>query len=259
MAMESLYSKEMAEWYDVMYCDEEATMKEIKFLDDIFKKHNVISVLDIACGTGRHALELKRVGYDVVGIDLEPGMIAYARERAESENLEIAFSVQDMRNIKLKAKFDAAIIYFTAFAYLDSNDDVIKSLESINKHLNKNGILIIDTFFAWPKAVSGGFKTKIVDEMKKGNNTYEVTDENYLDPINNYMYTKQTHVRKIGSKKLKVLKDERPTKLRLYFPNELDLLFRLSGFKTVDFYGDAKGHKLSEKFNKRLIAIAKKV
>ena len=69
MAIETLYSKEMAEWYDEMYCDEETTQKQIKFLNKIFKKHNIKSVLDIACGTGRHALELKKLGYDVAGLD----------------------------------------------------------------------------------------------------------------------------------------------------------------------------------------------
>ena len=259
MAIETLYSKEMAEWYDEMYCDEETTQKQIKFLNKIFKKHNIKSVLDIACGTGRHALELKKLGYDVAGLDLEPGMIAYAKKLAKSENLKIDFRVQDMRNIKLNKKFDAAIIFFTAFAYMDSNDDVINALKSVNKHLKKNGILIIETFFGWPKVVSGKFKTNVVDKMKKDNMTYEVTDENSLDTTNNYVYAKRTHIRKIGSKKLKTLKDKRPTKLRLYFPNELDLFFRLSGFKTIDFFGDVDGHKLSENHNNRLVSIAKKV
>lgn len=259
MAIETLYSKEMAEWYGEMYCDEETTQKQIKFLHKIFKKHNVKSVLDIACGTGRHAIGLKKLGYDVTGIDLESAMIKRAKDRAKSENLKIDFKIQDMRNIKLNKKFDAAIVFYTAFAYMDSNDNVLEALKSINRHLKKNGVLVIDTMFGWPKLVNGTFKTNIVDKMKRGNKSYELKDENSLNVINNYMYSKQTHVRKIGSKKLKTLKDKRPTKLRLYFPNELDLFFRLSGFKTVDFFGDFDGHKLSEKHNKRLVSIAKKI
>lgn len=259
MSIEKLYSEEMAEWYDEMYCDKKTTQKQTKFLDKIFKKSGVKSVLDVACGTGRHTIELKKMGYETTGMDLEQGMIKYAKKLSAKEGLEINFKVQDMRKFALKKKFDAVIIFYTAFAYLDSNEDVINALKSVNKHLKKNGILIIETMFGWPKIIKGKFKTKISDKIIKGNKTYEVKDENSLDSINNYMYCTQTHVRKIGSKKLKVLKDDKPTKLRLYFPNELDLFYRMTGFQAIDFFGDTNAHKLSRKYSERLIAVAKKV
>lgn len=259
MAIETLYSKEMAEWYDQMYCDEEKTKKQLKFLDKIFRKEKMKSVLDIACGTGRHTIGLKKMGYETMGIDLEPAMLNQAKKLSEAEGLKLEFKLQDMRKIKLNKKFDAAIIFYTAFAYLNSNEDVIKTLKSIHKHLKKNGVLIIDTMFGWPMLVKGTFDPKFTEKMKKGDRSYEFRDENSLDPINNYLYTKQTHVRKIEGGNLKILKDKKPTKLRLYFPNELTLFFKLTGFQEVDFFGDVEGHKLSEKHCDRLIVIAKKI
>ena len=85
-----------------------------------------------------------------------------------------------------------------------------------------------------------------------------MTDEHSLDPVGNYLYTKQTHRRWVGKKQLKILKDKKPVTLRLYMPNELDLLFRHTGFETIGFYGDFDGHRLSQKHHERLIAVAQK-
>lgn len=256
MAIETLYSREMAEWYDLLYCDKQETELHIQFLTKLFKKHRVRSVLDIACGTGRHAIGLKKRGYEVVGVDLGPAMIEYAAKRAGESGLDIPFYVQDMRDIRLKKKFDAAIIMYTSFAYLASNDDVLKALKSIRGRIRKGGLLVIDTFFVWPKLAEKRLKSKLVTKVGKGDMEYEIIDENRLDPTYNYLYTKATHKRKVGGKNLKVVRDEKPTKLRTFIPNEMDLLFRLSGFKTSAFYGDFKGNELSSKHNRRLIAVA---
>lgn len=229
MAIETLYSKDMTQWYDLLYCDEKRTTIQVKFLTKLFKKYHVKSVLDVACGTGRHTIALKKKGYDITGIDLEPAMISYAKENAIKNNLKIDFFTQDMRNIKLNKKFDAVMIMYTSFAYLTSNEDVLRALKSIYTHLQKNGIIIIDTFFAWPKLVKKeGLKTKLISKMKKGNMRYETADKNSIDFVYNYLYTLATHKREIGSKKLPVLQDKKPTKLRLFIPNELDLFFRLT-------------------------------
>jgi len=259
MPIETLYSNEMAEWYDLMYCDEEKTKKQLKFLHKIFKKNKVKSVLDIACGTGRHTVGLKKLGYDTMGVDLEPAMLSQAKKNAKAEGLDINFKHQDMRSIKLDKKFDAAIIFYTAFAYLDSNEDVIKALKSIHKHLKMGGLLIIDTMFGWPMLAEGAFENRYSEKMEKGGRSYEFIDENTLDILSNYLYTTQTHIRKVGTKALPILKDKKPTKLRLYFSNELDLFFRLTEFKTVEFFGDVEGHRLSEKYHERLIVVAKKL
>ena len=48
-------------------------------------------ILDLACGFGRHTLELARRGFQVVGVDITPDYIAFAREQAKREGLSAAF------------------------------------------------------------------------------------------------------------------------------------------------------------------------
>ena len=259
MPIEHLYSKDMAEWYDKFLCKEPETTAQLRFLKRLFKKHRVKSVLDVACGTGRHAIELRKAGFQVMGVDLEPGMIAYAKRRSKAVGADVEYKVQDMRKLNVKKKFDAVIILYTAFSYLTSNDDVLKALNGINKHLKKNGILIVDVGFGWPRLVQGRFKRKIVWKSKIGNWTYELTDKNRMDMTGNYMFVKSIHKRKIGTKRLRTLVDRKPINLRMFWPNELDLFYRMTRFRPLEFYGDFRGHKLSDKHHRRLISVARKL
>jgi len=259
MAIEELYTSDMAEWYDKFYCTPTELHDHLKFLKRIFNKHKVKSILDVGCGTGRHSIALHKAGFTVQGIDLEVGMIDYAKKTSKEQNLQIPFEVQDMRKINVNKKFDAVIVLYTTFSYLRSNDDIIKTLQSIRKHLKPNGIIIIDTFFVWPHLAKGTFKTEVRDKEIIGNKTFEQIDSNKLDLISNRLFVTATFKRKIGNKSLPTVKDKKAVELRLFLPNELDLFYRLTGFKQLEIYGDFKNHKLSNEHHRRLISVAQRI
>jgi SAM-dependent methyltransferase len=72
------------------------------------------SLLDVACGTGRH-LELLRPAFpDVAGVDLEPGLLEVARARLP----EVSLSLADMRTFDLGRAFDAVTCLFSSVGYL---------------------------------------------------------------------------------------------------------------------------------------------
>ncbi len=77
----------------------EDTNRQVDFLVDQLQLHGTEKILDLACGFGRHSLELARRGYDVTGIDITPAYIAYANEQAEKENLKARFICEDIRSI----------------------------------------------------------------------------------------------------------------------------------------------------------------
>src|SRR3989344_3411857 len=102
---ESLYKKEMIGWYDKLYCKSEKTKEQIKFLTRIFKKNKCKKILDVSCGTGRHSIELAKKGFSVTGLDIEKGMIKYAKEKSSSAK-NVKFIIGDMRNFNLRKEFD---------------------------------------------------------------------------------------------------------------------------------------------------------
>ena len=85
-------------------------------------------VLDLACGSGVHALRLARRGLEVVGVDIAPSLIAHARQQAARENLTtIRFEQGDMRALAYEDQFDAVLLLSGSFGFFDeaTNRDVL--------------------------------------------------------------------------------------------------------------------------------------
>jgi|JI6StandDraft_1071083.scaffolds.fasta_scaffold02715_3 SAM-dependent methyltransferase len=143
------------EWFDspyyhVLYSHrDEAEAKN--FLDRLDTHLNLplaASVLDLACGKGRHSVYLSSKGYDVHGIDLSIESIQYAKQ---FENDLLHFDVQDMRYFDLSKQFDCILNLFTSFGYFQNIEENLTVLKRIKTHLNKNGIFVLDYFN--PKAI----------------------------------------------------------------------------------------------------------
>ena len=117
-------------WYDDFFTElpntfwraavpPEATDAEIDFLVRTVGLQPGDSVLDVCCGSGRHALELARRGYRVTGIDVSAEAIAYARQTAADEGLAVDLRVGDMRALPTDVQADLAICMGNAFGYLE--------------------------------------------------------------------------------------------------------------------------------------------
>ncbi|MBZ4683423.1 MAG: hypothetical protein PWP46_96 [Fusobacteriaceae bacterium] len=101
---------------------------------------NVKKVLDIGCGTGELSIRLKRLGFSVVGIDISKGML----DKAKEKDRNIKFIQGDMKNFKLKEKFDAAIMIFDTINHLLDEKELKKTIKNVYNHLNEGGIFIFD-------------------------------------------------------------------------------------------------------------------
>jgi len=98
-------------------------------------------VLDLACGQGRHSVELHRLGYQVVGIDLAEESIEEARAH-ETEGLE--FFVHDMRELYWSDHFDAVLNLFTSFGYFHNSEDDQRTIYSVRDALMPGGVFVLD-------------------------------------------------------------------------------------------------------------------
>lgn len=101
-------------------------------------------VLDMACGPGRHALELARRGYRVTGVDSTPVLLEEARRRAAAEALEIVFRLEDMRTFHQPGAFDAAINMYTAFGYFEDPAENQQALTNLAEALVPGGQLLME-------------------------------------------------------------------------------------------------------------------
>ena len=137
-----------AEWFDTSYYhilyqnrnDEEAK-RFIQALLGVLKLTPNSSLLDLACGKGRHAVTLNSSGHRVLGVDLSAQSIAAAKG---FENSNLSFAVHDMRKAIQGETFDCVFNLFTSFGYFDSHEENERVCEAIYKMLKPGGQLVID-------------------------------------------------------------------------------------------------------------------
>lgn len=99
--------------------------------------------IDVGCGTGIFTRKLKKAGYDVIGVDISPDMIAVADEETVNSNLKILYQIQDVKSLKSFEKVGFITAVNDVFNYLDLNG-LKKAFSSISKNLQKGGAFIFD-------------------------------------------------------------------------------------------------------------------
>ena len=99
------------------------------------------SALDVACGTGRHAVVLADLGYQVTGIDLSSPSIGIAEQHSRKD---LRFQVLDMRAIEWRGKFDIVVNLFTSFGYFSDESQERQVLARIERALRPGVELVID-------------------------------------------------------------------------------------------------------------------
>jgi SAM-dependent methyltransferase len=98
---------------------DELTRSEADFIETALDLDEDAALLDVACGGGRHALELARRGYSVEGVDSSATLVAYAARRAYEDATRARFVQGDMRALDYQQQFDAALVMNSSLGFFD--------------------------------------------------------------------------------------------------------------------------------------------
>ncbi|MGC8837514.1 MAG: class I SAM-dependent methyltransferase [Anaerolineae bacterium] len=118
---------------------------ELPFLEEALRSVGARRVLDAACGTGRHAVALAQRGYEVVGADLSPEMVARARAHAEATGVPVRFAVAGFGALApaVGDGFDALLCLGNSLPHLLTGEDLAAALRDFAACLRPGGLLCL--------------------------------------------------------------------------------------------------------------------
>ncbi len=133
--------------YLKQYEDDPArTSTEVDAVETILHLRKGARILDLACGAGRHSLELARRGYRVTGYDFSEDLLKAARSAARARRQDVRFVQGDMRALPYRGEFDAVINMFSSFGYFGSVEEDRKVLVGVARALASRGKFLMERF-----------------------------------------------------------------------------------------------------------------
>lgn len=133
---------ESARFYDALYSFKNYEA-ESEVLGDLLKEHAYGTLLDVACGTGKH-LEFLRQRFDCEGLDLDEKLLEEAAKRLPGIPLHHA----DMMDFDLGKEFDAVTCLFSAIGFVETQGGLEQAIRCMAKQLKAGGTLVVEPWFA---------------------------------------------------------------------------------------------------------------
>ena len=201
-------------------------------------------VLDLACGSGRHALSFARRGYaDVTGVDLSPTLLDEGRSISAELGYNIRFLERDMRDVPNES-FDLTVNLFTSFGYFATDEENAGVVQSVASHLSVGGYFVIDFFNSHyvrehfvahdERVLSGGRRLEQSRWLQDGRVEKRLLIRDALDA------------------------QEFIESVRLFELKDFERMFNESGLKLAHIFGSYTGETFDSKKSSRLIMFAQK-
>jgi len=213
----------------------EHTAEEVDFVIEALGLHGRERVLDLACGFGRHALELTQRGYDVVGVDFTEDYIARARFLAHERNLDnVEFDLADVRQVDYREAFDVVLnMADGAIGYFETEEDNLRLFDVIADALKPGGKHVMGICSAAHAA-----KHFPKRHWEAGSRSLSLADFRWVPSTRRMVY--RGHVLTYGEP-LMPLSDDFPEDgvagTRLYSLEELDTILAQRGMRITAAYG----------------------
>lgn len=214
-------------YYDLFYKDKDYET-ESKCVHQKLIENKVAgkSLLELGCGTGKHARIFSQLGYKILGIEKSVSMINSAQKMENFECIQ-----GDIRKIKLKEKFDSVVSLFHVISYQTTNEDIVSVFETAYDNLKENGLFIFDIWYA-PAVIH--LKPEIrIRKIKTETNTITRIAEPELLVNRNQVNVKYTFYDfNFISNKLKISEEIHP--MRYFTIPEMQYFANNSGFSVIE-------------------------
>lgn len=203
------------------------------------------TILDLACGPGRHSIAFARKGYRVTGVDRTAFYLEKARSLSSASGVEVEWVEEDMREFVRPDAYDLAISYYTSFGYFEDKDDDLRVLRNIHGNLRKGGVCLLE--LVGKEWVSRELQPATVHDLEDGRIVFErhVVVDGWSRIRNDWFLIDGDRV-----------KSFRFTHT-VYSGQEIRDRLDRSGFTGIRLFGDLEGNEYGPKA-RRLVAVARR-
>ncbi|MBN2964465.1 class I SAM-dependent methyltransferase [Sulfurospirillum sp. T05] len=226
-----IYSK----YYDLLYGDKDY-VGEVDYVIGLlnsFGAKEAKTVLDLGCGTGKHAELFCEKGYVVHGVDSSKDMLKIAQSRRSGREDGLSFSCSKIQHLNLKKKFDVVTSLFHVMGYQNSNEDLVQAFRVAKEHLQCGGLFIFDFWYGpavltdLPKVKVKRFENKFIKitriaepALRAQENVVDIEFDVFIEDkfSNNITQKKEIH------------------SMRYFFDTELELICHLVDFEILEKY-----------------------
>lgn len=231
----------MKRWYEEIFANSaksydkepfvQGTTSEVDFIEKELASDKSATILDIGCGTGRHAIELAKRGYSVTAVDLSASQLDQARLKAAAANVTVQFVKADARHLDYSNQFDVVMMVCEgAFPLMETDEMNFDILKKASRALRKRGVLILTT-------LNGLFPLfHSVKDFINDHQDHDSIKASTFDLMTFRDYSEYEHVDDDGNK--------HPIKCneRYYVPSEITWLLKMVGFSEIDIYAAELGN-----------------
>ncbi len=234
------YDRDLQQWYEKFlvnskgHIDEEAhisgTAGEVDFIERELELDTSAAILDIGCGTGRHAIELAKRGHSVTAIDLSESQLERARMKAAAANVHVQFVKADARALDCTDEFDAVVLLDAAFGEMETDEMDFEILKNASRACKRRGVFIlVTTNGLYPLYHS-------VKDFINAHYKREVVTTSTFDLLTFRERSEYEHVDDDDNKRLLKCNE------RYYVPPEMTWLLKTVGFSEIGIYGAELGN-----------------
>ena len=238
--------KSYARYYDLLYKDKDYS-QEAQFVRKLLMTYapKAKSILELGCGTGRHAAQLAKDKYTVHGVDFSRAMLKQCTTLIKKLPADIAsrlsFCHGDMRSVRLNHRFDAIISLFHVICYQTNNDDLRATFKTVKTHLKPRGLFIFDCWYG--PAVLTDRPSVRIKRMEDEKNSITRIAEPVMYPNENCVDVNYAvWIRDKQAGKVEEVKETH--RVRYLFQPEIEQMLALSGLSLISAQEWLSGNEL---------------
>lgn len=244
------FYRDLADDYDNMTRFQKRLQREQSILKSLQKRYQFKTALDIACGTGLHAILLQKTGVNTVGVDNSQPMLEKAHKNAMEAGVNVTWIHSDMRKLtkSIDQTFDVIFCVGNSLPHLTTEKQLLNAFQEWHNLLNSNGNIIIQILNY----------TKILKDKERIVNITRQEQREYIR-FYDFLYRRlRFNVIVLNWEKQPPLQSFNSTMLYPYEKTSLATVLHQAGFINLEYYGNINLTSFSEDNSPNLVITAQK-